>query len=71
VQRRGIIGFGPGSISGIVAVSFRDDHRIAHFHNAALDALQLIAGSGKHEQYEEVGHSVNCSFALPHPYCFY
>ncbi len=40
----------------IVAVGFVDRHQVGKLQNALLDALQLIAGAGQHEDAEHVHH---------------
>ena len=39
-----------------VSVGFIDGDEIAHFDDAALDALQFIARIGKQQQQKEIGH---------------
>ena len=55
----------------IIAVALVDNYAIGHLHDAALYALQLIAGAGKLYEQEEVDHRVNGGFALPHTHGFY
>src|SRR5699024_8810272 len=40
------------------------DHQVGHLHDAAFDALQLVAGSGNLEQHEDVHHGMYGRFAL-------
>ena len=48
----------------IVAVGFVDCNHVGKFDDAFLEALQFIAGTGEHENQEEVGHIGNRSFRL-------
>ena len=50
----------------IVAVGFVNDNAVGHLHDAALYALQLIAGTGQLNQQEEIDHGVGCRLALPY-----
>ena len=40
----------------IISIRLVDDDTVRHLHNAALDALQLIARTGKLDKQEEVHH---------------
>ena len=53
----------------IVAVGLVDDYAVGHFHDAAFDALQLVAGARELYEQEEVDHRVYGSLALPHADC--
>ena len=55
----------------IVAISLINDNAIGHFHDAAFDALQLIARTRQLYQQEEVYHRMYGSLTLPHPYRLY
>ena len=48
----------PGPLQ-IVAISLINDNAIGHFHDAAFDALQLIARTRQLYQQEEVYHTVS------------
>ena len=52
----------------IVAISLINNNAIGHFHDAAFDALQLIARTRQLYQQEEVYHRMYGSLTLPHPY---
>ena len=55
----------------IVAISLINNNAIGHFHDAAFDALQLIARTRQLYQQEEVYHRMYGSLTLPHPYRLY
>lgn len=40
----------------VVAVGLVDDYAVGHFHDAALYALQFVAGAGELDEQEEVDH---------------
>ena len=42
--------------SQVVAVGLVDRHAVDHLDDAALDALQLVARAGQHQQQKEIGH---------------
>ena len=48
----------------IVAVGFVDDDAVSHLHDAALDALELVAAAGNLYEEEEVDHGVYGGLAL-------
>ena len=48
----------------VLAVGLGDDHQVGHLHNAALDALQLVACTGNLQQHEEVDHRMYGCFRL-------
>ena len=50
----------------IVAITLVDDDTIRDFHDASLDALQLIARSCHLNEQEEVDHGVASGLALTH-----
>ena len=50
----------------IVSVAFVDDDAVGHFHDAALDALQLVACACQLDEQEEVDHRVTGRLALSH-----
>ena len=50
----------------VVAIGLVDDNAISHLHDAALNALQLIARSGKLNEQEEIDHRVYGGLALPY-----
>ena len=51
----------------VVAVALVDDDAVGDFHDAALDALQLVAGARHLDEQEEVDHRVTGRLALPYP----
>ena len=55
----------------IVTVALVDDDTVGDFHNATLDALQLVTSSSKLDKQEEVDHRMTGRFALTNTYCFY
>ena len=48
----------------VVAVGLVDGHQVGHFHHAALDALQFVAGAGQRDQQKEIHHVVDGGFRL-------
>ena len=56
--------FGTGDV---VTVSLVNDNTVGHFHDASLDALQFIPGSGNLYQQEEIDHRMYGSFTLTDP----
>ena len=52
----------------IVAVAFVDDDAVADFHDAALDALQVVARSCQLDEQEEIDHGVTRRLALSYAY---
>ena len=50
----------------VVAVALVDDDAVGDLHDAALDALQLVAGAGHLDEQEEVDHGVAGRLALAH-----
>ena len=52
----------------IVAVALVDNDAIGDFHDAALDALQLIACASHLNQKEEIDHRVAGRLALTYAY---
>ena len=49
----------------VLAVGLGDDHDVGHLHDAALDALQLVAGTRNLQQHEHVDHRVHGRLGLP------
>ena len=49
----------------VLAVGLRDDHHVGHLHDAALDALQFVAGTRDLQQHEHVHHRVYGRLRLP------
>ena len=45
-------------------ISLVNQHEVGEFHDAALDALQLVTRAGLHQQYEHVRHVRNFRFRL-------
>ena len=66
-----ILCLGPGPFCGlqIGSISFVHRHEIGEFHHTALHALQLVTGSGKCDEQEEVDHVMNRSLRLPDADC--
>ena len=56
--------FGTGDV---VTVSLVNDDAVGHFHDASLDALQFIPGSGNLYQQEEIDHGMHGGFTLTDP----
>ena len=50
----------------IIAITLVDDDAIGDFHNATLDALQLVASTSHLDEQEEVDHRVTSRLALPY-----
>ena len=50
----------------VLAVGLGDDHDVGHLHDAALDALQLVAGTRNLQQHEHVDHRMYGRFGLSH-----
>ena len=48
----------------VIAVCFVDDNSIRKFHDALLDALKFITGTGENDEHEEVYHITDCRFRL-------
>ena len=53
---------------GIVAIGLIDDDAVGHLHDAALDALQLVARACQLDEEEEVDHGVHGGLALTYTY---
>ena len=51
----------------IVAIALVDDDAVGDLHDAALDALQLVASTSHLDEQEEIDHRVTGCLALPHP----
>ena len=64
MQRTGVLDARAVGFQPVVAVGFVDGHGVEHFEDAALDALQFVAGAGQHEQQKEVGHRAHGGFGL-------
>ena len=56
--------FSLGDLSSfqIVPIGLVHHDGIGQFHNAFLDALQVIAGTGKNHQHKEIYHGTDCGF---------
>ena len=52
----------------VLSVAFVYYNAVGYFHNAALNALKLVAGACKLDQQEEVNHRVACRLALSYAY---
>src|SRR5690606_23652385 len=50
-----------------LTIGFVDDERIGQLHDAALDALQLVAGIRQHQHHEEINHARDFVFTLTNP----
>ena len=50
----------------VAAVAFVYHYSVGNLHYASLDALQLVAGSCKLDEEEEVYHGMTGCLALPH-----
>ena len=50
----------------VVAVGLVDHNPVGHLHDAALYALQLVAGAGKLNEQEKVDHRMHSRLALAH-----
>ena len=48
-----------------VAVGLVDHHEICELHDPALDALELVAPTGRHQHHEEVDHRGDVDLRLP------
>ena len=70
VQRALVIDAGAAGGLLVAVVGFGDAQGIGHFHDAALHALQLVAGPGQHQQQEKIDHAVHGGFGLPHAHGF-
>ena len=67
MQGRTELGLRQACTVDIVAVGFVDYDTVGHLHDAALDALQLVAGACKLDKQEEIDHRMHGGLALPHP----
>ncbi len=56
VHGAGVVGAGAPGRRGQVAVGLVDDDQVGQLHDPPLDALQLVAAAGGHEQGEQVDH---------------
>ena len=52
----------------ILAVTLVDDYAVGDFHDAALDALQLIASTSQLDEQEEIDHRMTSGLGLPYSY---
>ena len=66
VQGRLVAGAGHFGGVDVVAVGLVDDEGVGHLHDAAFDALQFVAGTGEHQQQEEIDHRLDDGFGLSH-----
>lgn len=48
----------------VVAVVFGDYQDVRQFHDAALDALEVVSGSGDEQEHEDVHHGAHRGFRL-------
>lgn len=51
----------------IIPVGLVDHNAVGHFHNTALNALQLVSCTCQLNQQEEIYHRMNSRFTLSHP----
>ena len=70
MKRARVFGARPLGARHVVAVGLVHRHGIDHLEDAALDALQLVARAGNHQQQEEVGHRPHGRLRLPHAHRF-
>ena len=47
-----------------IAIGFIDHHKVGKLHDAALDALQVVAAARRQEQHEHIDHFRDCRFRL-------
>ena len=71
VYRIGILHSGLLCSLGIITIGLGDSNHIGHLHDAALDALQLIAGPSQHEKEEKIDHALHGGLALAHTHRLY
>lgn len=55
-----------GGALAVVAVVLRDDEDVRQFHDAALDALQVVPGPRDEQEHEDVHHGAHRGFRLAH-----
>ena len=63
-QRPLKLGFGEFGLVDVFAVGLGDYHDVGHLHDAALDALQLVARARNLQQHEHVDHRMYGRFGL-------
>ena len=65
-ERARVLTFGVAPVLEIVAVALVDGDHVRQLHDAALDALEFVAGIGQHQHQKEVYHAGDYRFALTH-----
>lgn len=54
----------------VVAVILGNYQNIRQFHDAPLDALEIVSGAGDEQEHENVHHGAHRSFRLADPHGF-
>ena len=71
MQRAGVLGVAARAASSLLSPSaLLIAMPSMHLDDAALHALQFVAGAGEHEQQEEIGHGADGGFRLSHAHGF-
>ena len=66
IRKRGlVIGRGGARSTLVAAVGLRDCDHVGEFHDAFLDALQLVAAARQHQEKEEIDHAGDRDLRLP------
>ena len=65
-----ILTLGNDSFRQIVTIGFVDNDSVGNLHDAFLDALQIITGTGQYNQHKEVNHRTDGDFGLAYTYGF-
>ena len=53
----------------IVSVGLVDDDCVCQLHDALLDTLQVITGTGEDDEHEEIDHRTDGGLGLTNTYC--